>query len=197
MNKIYEFKSQGVRNRNSYYLINEDTIEIEIKNDKAEIKRCIIDKEDFEKVKCCNWKFRKDSKTFYVCNSRFGMIHRLIMDCPQNMQVDHINGNGLDNRKSNLKIVTSKQNAHNFHHARGENETLGVIFENGRCPRYRALWRENGKQKSKSFSISKYGEQAKDMAIEFRKTIENTLYKNIYDGSLPQVTDGQSIINLK
>lgn len=198
MNKIYEFKNQGVRNRNSYYLIDETTIEIEIKNNKSEIKRCIIDKEDFEKVKCCNWNFRKDSKTFYVYNSRFGMIHRLIMDCPQDMQIDHINGNGLDNRKSNLKIVTSKQNAHNLHHAKGKNEIVGVILEEGKHPRYRAFWNEDGKQKSKSFSIAKYGEQAKDMAIEFRKAIEDTLYKDIYnDNKLPTVTDGQSIINMK
>lgn len=185
MNKIYEFKNHGVRNRNSYYLIDESTIKIEIKNNNGEIKYCIIDKEDFEKVKCCNWKFKKNSKTFYVSNSRFGMIHRLIMDCPENMQIDHINGDGLDNRKSNLNIVTSKQNSHNLHHARGKNDVLGVIFEEGRHPRYRAIWKENGKQKSKSFSVTKYGEQAKDMAIEFRKTIEETLYKKIYNDKLP------------
>jgi len=37
-------------------------------------------------------------------------MHRLIMDPPPGMVVHHINNNGLDNRRCNLEVVTTRQN---------------------------------------------------------------------------------------
>ena len=40
-------------------------------------------------------------------------MHRVITKCPKGKQVDHINGDGLDNRKANLRICTVNENNKN------------------------------------------------------------------------------------
>ena len=73
-----------------------------------------IDVDDFDKVKQYSW---YEQKNGYMChkekNKKYITLHRFITNCPNGMVVDHINHNRKDNRKSNLKICTQKENANN------------------------------------------------------------------------------------
>lgn len=97
--------------------------EIPIKNKKNEIlgyAKC--DDCDYEMLSCYKWIYnsrgyvatmvKKDNKDWrkgYKCV----YMHRLIMECPDNLQVDHINHEKTDNRRVNLRNVTASENALN------------------------------------------------------------------------------------
>ena len=46
-------------------------------------------------------------------NSTYTYLHRIITGAKDGESVDHINGDGLDNRRSNLRICTHRQNMMN------------------------------------------------------------------------------------
>jgi len=94
-------------------------------------KIILIDDEDYNKIKNYKWgvSYNKKYDNFYV-RSKFIDIHRLIMNCPSGMIVDHINHNGLDNRKENLRICNNKQNRINsLKHKELTSKYKGVYFE--------------------------------------------------------------------
>ncbi len=98
-------------------------------------KFALIDFEDFELVNQYKWHFSKSSNNYgkaIARPSRKGKairMHRLIMDAPDIFEVDHINGNPLDNRKSNLRLVSHAQNQKNMSkHSDNKTGYKGVSF---------------------------------------------------------------------
>ena len=73
----------------------------------------IVDADDYDKVSTRKWVLGANG--YAVSYKSYGMIlmHRLIMNTPKGKVVDHINGNKLDNRKSNLRNCTHAENMQN------------------------------------------------------------------------------------
>lgn len=92
-------------------------------------KYVIVDDGDYENLKALGqWQPSQSGNTFYAIMSKHlggktkggydrkttVRMHRVIMgDIPKGLVVDHINRNGLDNRRANLRIVSKNQNQWN------------------------------------------------------------------------------------
>lgn len=85
--------------------------------------KALVDDDDFERFGMLRWSVREAVTqrihyayaVIHIRNPRRGFIylHRAIVGCPEDLFVDHANGDTLDNRRSNLRICTRGENARN------------------------------------------------------------------------------------
>ena len=144
---------------------------------------CIVDntREMRKLMRLHNWypTTNNTHPSAYVRTSVKGKVqrlHRILMNNPDGLVVDHINRKSFDNRRENLRMVTQKQNLRN-QSIRKTNTTghTGVSRSgNGKYTYFCArIFNNDGIQISKSFSIKKFGEEeAKEMAVQQRKAWE-------------------------
>jgi hypothetical protein len=93
--------------------IRKRTVLIYLYNKTNLINQAIIDKTDYDKVKKYIWWQRKDN--YVLADTEFGRIrlHRLITGAKEGEEVDHIDLNPLNNRRSNLRVCTKQNNSFN------------------------------------------------------------------------------------
>jgi hypothetical protein len=70
----------------------------------------IIDLEDYFRVCGSSWSFANSGYASARIDRKHILLHRFLMNAPAHLQVDHINGNRLDCRRSNMRLVTEAQN---------------------------------------------------------------------------------------
>lgn len=111
-------------------------------------------------------------KTAFTINGkqRYFSIHRFIMKPKIDEEVDHINGNSFDNRRSNLRICTTAENVRNSKKRKDTNHKYkGTVFVK-RLNRWRARIQCNGKRytSSRSYKTEKEAaEKYNEMAIQY------------------------------
>ena len=135
----------------------------------AREKEIKIDREDFDLFKSLSWHIGSNG---YVRHSTYDgktnsciYFHRLIMGFPENKQIDHINGNKLDNRKLNLRICTNQENSQN----RKINDNSGVTYFRWgkRIKRWVAQITINGRHKNLGYFLTK--QEANKCYLQCRK----------------------------
>jgi hypothetical protein len=113
---------------NEYKFINDQTIEMQL----SQGMTCLVDAADYDLVKMHRWYYHKSKsnsgyvKTNITNNGKCTklLMHSLIMNFPEKpLEIDHINLNGCDNRRSNLRICTHQQN--NLNKTKHKNNTSG------------------------------------------------------------------------
>lgn len=76
----------------------------------------IVDDQDFDRLSQYKWQYSKRATSHYATTDighKKIYMHRMIMDAPDDMTVDHINGDGLDCRRVNMRLATHRQNVIN------------------------------------------------------------------------------------
>lgn len=83
-------------------------------------KSTLVDDEDFERLNAFRWYAHFHHGNWYARRSAYGQgkhktlsMHRVILNAPKGAEVDHENGNGLDNQRHNVRLVTGAQNQFN------------------------------------------------------------------------------------
>ncbi len=116
-------------------------------------KFALVDDGDCKWLSQWKWSAQKSNRKWYAIRSLYKdgnkiatiRMHREILNTPKGREVDHINHNGLDNQRCNLRVCTHQQNMQNQRENRNTSSRFkGIYFEKACSNRpWRAQLRHN------------------------------------------------------
>jgi hypothetical protein len=125
-----------------------------------------IDKDDYSLVACFKWacvlKGKRRTKMYAQHGSSGKYMHRLIVSPPPGMEVDHINGDSLDNRRANLRICTTAQNRQN----KRKSSTSKSRFKGVCWITNKKRWQASISSNYKNYNLGRYKNE-EDAAIAY------------------------------
>jgi hypothetical protein len=142
-----------------------------------------VDLEDFPLVASYRWRATVHARTFYAVTTtprKMGhkdiYMHRFLINAPEGKTVDHVNGDGLDNRRHNVRFATPvQQSANTGRHKRNQSGFKGVSLE-VKTGKWRARIFSGGKEvclgqfPTKESAAAAYDAAAKRLRGEFART---------------------------
>ena len=144
-------------------------------------KAALVDDEDFDYINQWKWHFHRTGYAARGYNKKY--MHRVILERYNfNLgqryinEIDHINHNGLDNRKSNLRLATISQNQQNSQIKRNNKSGYkGVVFRKD-ANKWRAQIGFNEKTfclgyfNNPKSAAQSYNKKAKELFGQFART---------------------------
>lgn len=103
-------------------------------------KVALVDDSDFDCLSQYNWFYRTDGKREYAVRNTGKtkmLMHVELLGKKASLVIDHINGNGLDNQRCNLRHVSQSINVINSRKRPGISKYRGVRYD----PRHPKAWR--------------------------------------------------------
>lgn len=144
----------------------------------------IVDLQDYELLSTVEWSCVVPNGTHKYAvrmdGSKYVYMHRVIMDSPPDLLVDHINGNTLDNRRCNLRLATKSQNSINSSKSCGVSQYKGVWFRSRKKPWVAEIHKDGikyhlGSYSSENEAALAYNKKAVELFGDF--AVENNLGK--------------------
>lgn len=127
-------------------------------------KYAIVDVEDYERLSRYKWYACEGGRGFYAVRSgtpvkgkrRSVKMHREVLRMPDGLIIDHINHNGLDNRKSNLRAASPAQNSWNKRKQRGR---YSSIYKGVHRDREKKKWVASIAKNNKAIKIGLFDDE--------------------------------------
>jgi hypothetical protein len=108
----------------------------------------IVDAEDYPRLSRFTWFAEGRPGSFYAVRKENGKsikMHRQITNAPDNLVVDHIDHNGLNNRKKNLRLCTFAENCRNLRNIRPKTSRYKGVCWNKKLKKWAAAISCNNK----------------------------------------------------
>lgn len=130
----------------------------------------IVDAEDYGWLSRYKWHASSRDAPYAYCtvNGKNIAMHRMIMRPPKGMVVDHINGNGLDNRRCNLRVCRQDQNMRNSRRHVGGKSRFRGVFPRGH------QWEAKVTYKGKEYYLGRFNSELE--AAEARDRLASKLF---------------------
>lgn len=147
-------------------------------------KVALVDDEDYNELMKYKWCVVKIGNVYYASRKawnkdkkqgRMSSMHRHIIKTPEGMETDHINGNGLDNRRCNLRVCTKQENRFNQFKKMGTSSNFKGVYYNTHTKKWKAHIKYNrvdyylGEFKIEEDAARAYNKKAKELFGEFTK----------------------------
>lgn len=129
-------------------------------------KIAFVDDADLPLLEGRSWCAQRTRHHWYAVSKGVTM-HRLLMGAP-GLQVDHIDGDGLNNRRSNLRIGTNSQNQANRRRAFGASRFKGVHHEKRGKP-----WKAAIKISGEKIHLGSFDDEAEAARAYDRAALEH------------------------
>lgn len=142
-------------------------------------KLVMVDDEYYDELSKYKWYARKDLHTYYAqrkekqSDGKWKIIHmhRVILNTPIGLKTDHIDRNGLNNQRINLRIVTHQENMMNMRKRKDNTSGETGVYFQSRDKKWYAMFNYKNKTYRSRYVLTKYealvlrDEMKKDLGV--------------------------------
>jgi hypothetical protein len=123
----------------------------------------LVDEQDYDELIKYSWHIKANTNTSYAVRNKTingkrtkVYMHRSILQAKDGQVVDHRNGDGLDNRRTNIRLCTREQNNRSVSKRRTNTSGYKGVTWHGQRKKWQAYIKFNGIKKSLGLYINKH-----------------------------------------